>query len=201
MEIPFDKAKALLQASQVIALPTDTVYGLAAPLNSPQAIEHLFQIKGRPTKKPLTIHLSDPSQVVPFTKTLPKDFHTLAKNFWPGPLTLVIPIDPDTIPKTVRASLPTAGFRIPNHPQTLKLIKEVGPLLIPSANLSGEPAATTPQQIEEAFGADFPLLKGQPPHHGIASTILCHENNRWHLLRHGAIPKEDFIPVLGYTPE
>lgn len=201
MEIPFEEAKALLQSGNVIAVPTDTVYGLAAPLNSHQAIEYIYTLKGRPPQKPLTVHLSDLSQIFPFTKSLPKDFDTLANAFWPGPLTLIIPIDPATIPNTVRASLPTTGFRIPNHPLLLKLIDAVGPLLIPSANLSNRPPATTPQQIEAIFGPDFPILAGQPPHHGIASTILHHKENRWHLLRPGAIPPEAFTPLLGYTPE
>jgi L-threonylcarbamoyladenylate synthase len=202
MRITVDQAANILQTGGVIGAPTETVYGLAASLSCPEAIDKIFALKKRPQDNPLIIHVATVEQIIPFAKTFPPRFHELANAFWPGPLTLIIPIDPETVVQQVRAGLPTAGFRIPNHVLTGLLIEKTGPLAMPSANLSGRPSSTTLTHVEEDFGSDFPVLDGGSCVKGLESTILCYreEGSRWSIARLGALSAEAFEPVLGYKP-
>lgn len=201
MRISFDEACRRLKVGDVVGIPTETVYGLAAALNQEAAIEKIFSLKGRPPKNPLIIHLPHPNDLHHFASELTYDVEKLAKAFWPGPLTLVFPIDKQTIPERARAGLPTAAFRIPNHPLTLKVLESTGPLVMPSANLSGRPSATNPEHVETDFGLDFPVLDGGTCKHGLESTILYFAEDHWQIIRLGAIPAESFEPILGYLPD
>jgi len=201
MHISTTEASRLLNAGHVVALPTETVYGLAASLTQPEAIGRIFQLKGRPANNPLIIHLAEADQARLYSDTLPPGFTELAHAFWPGPLTLVIPIIPERIPNAVRAGLLTAGFRIPSHPLARDVIKVVGPLVMPSANLSGKPSATQAAHIEVDFGAHFPVVDGGCCSCGLESTILTYRLERWQMIRLGALPAESFTIVLGYIPE
>ncbi len=200
MLITLEQAVQILSEGGIAAVPTETVYGLAASLYHPQAIEKIFFVKGRPSNNPLIIHLADPNDLRKFVNGIPSGFDLLARAFWPGPLTLVLPIFNDSIPSNVRAGLPTAAFRVPACPLALALLQKTGPLVMPSANLSGHPSATCPEHVEADFGAKFPVLDGGSCRKGVESTILMHNGDRWRIIRQGALAAEDFNPVLNYVP-
>lgn len=200
MRIPLNDAANRLNAGGVVAVPTETVYGLAASLEHPEAIAKIFSTKGRPSDNPLIIHLSSAEAIKSYAISIPEKLVELAERFWPGPLTLVLSIKPDSIPSAVRAGLPTAAFRVPKHHQTRELLRKTGPLVMPSANLSGRPSATKAQHVESDFGADFPVLDGGECAEGVESTILIYREGKWEIIRLGAIPAEAFESVLGYIP-
>lgn len=201
MRISIEEAIVHLQKGRVVALPTETVYGLAASLAHEDAIREIFRLKGRPSSNPLIIHLADPEQIFFLSSYLPPQTAALMAGFWPGALTLVLPVHEESIPTVVRAGLPTAGFRIPKHPLVRKVLESTGPLVMPSANLSGRPSATRVEHVEEDFGIDFPCLDGLSCAEGVESTILLYQNEAWRIGRLGAIPAEACVPILGYMPE
>lgn len=200
MRINVQKASDLIKQGHVVAIPTETVYGLAASLSNLEAIEQIFTLKGRPSNNPLIIHVADNSQVVYYTKNIPEGFEELAMTFWPGPMTLVLPAESAWVPGIVRAGLDTVAFRIPSHPLALQVLADVGPLVMPSANLSGKPSATDPKHVESDFGPDFPVLDGGECLRGVESTILISQNGKWEIIRLGALSPEIFEPLLGYQP-
>lgn len=200
MRISIDQAAKILNEAGVVGVPTETVYGLAASLSHPEAIDQIFSLKKRPQDNPLIIHVVSTEQILPFAQSLPPSFQDLANAFWPGPLTMIIPIIPETINPHVRADLPTAGFRIPQHLQTRQLIEKAGPLAMPSANLSGRPSSTCASHVEEDFGSDFPVLDGGCCVRGLESTILHYRDGEWLIVRLGALSSELFESVLGYQP-
>lgn len=199
MKISLEKAADSLKSGQVAAVPTETVYGLAASLNSPSAIEKIFALKGRPLANPLIIHVADRKAIDLYVTGFPPQFELLADVFWPGPLTIVLPVN-SAVPSLARAGLPTAGFRVPSLPLTQSLLRLTGPLVMPSANLSGRPSATSPGHVEEDFGAAFPVLDGGICQKGVESTVLLFQKGEWVIVRLGALAPEAFKPVLGYEP-
>lgn len=199
MEVTFTQALDLLKRGHVVAIPTETVYGLAASLEHPHAIEEIYRLKKRPSNNPLIIHIHDIHQISQFCDGLPPLFNELAINFWPGPLSLVIPIKMDKIPSTARAGLPTAAFRIPSHPITREIIRQSTPLVMPSANLSGRPSATHASHLREDFGVSLPYLDGGVCDKGVESTILVYKDSQWQLGRLGAIPLSKLENLLGYS--
>lgn len=199
MRILLDQATSLLRSGQVIGVPTETVYGLAACLDQPTAIEHIFALKKRPRANPLIIHLADWQDVQQYVTDYPPNFELLAQTYWPGSFTCILPVHAH-VPSIVRAGLPTAGFRIPDLELTRQLIRQTGPLVMPSANLSGRPSATRPEHVEEDFGADFFVLDGGVCSKGLESTILLYHASEWVIVRLGALSAERFIPILGYQP-
>lgn len=201
MKITVDQACHILKSGGVVALPTDTVYGLACCFDDQKAVENIFHLKKRPQDNPLIVHVSDIGQVRQCCMNLPKDFEQLANVFWPGPLTLVIPCSTDRVPKQVRAGLSTCAFRQPNHPIALEVIKNVGPIVMPSCNLASKPSATESKAVEEDFGKDFPVVEGGENFKGIESTILIWQDSSWRAGRLGVHPLEDFVQVLGYRPK
>lgn len=200
MHISIDQAATLLLMGHVVAVPTETVYGLAASLYDPNAIAQIFTVKGRPSNNPLIIHLASAEQLNDYVHTLPPYTEKLTAAFWPGPMTLVLPIISEKISTSVRAGLPTAAFRVPHFPITHELIKKTGPLVMPSANLSGKPSATSATHVETDFGADFPVVDGGDCINGVESTILYWNEHQWVIIRLGAIAPEVFKPILGYIP-
>ena len=200
MKISLKETAQQLQNGGVVAVPTETVYGLAASVNQLAAIKQIFLLKGRPANNPLIIHIANFDQLKQYVANLPEGTQQLAKAFWPGPLTLVLPCNVENIPTEVRAKLTTAAFRVPNHPLTLELLTAAGPLVMPSANISGKPSATNPDHVEEDFGIDFPVLDGGNCGFGVESTILIYDDAQWQIIRLGALPAEVFESVLGYVP-
>jgi L-threonylcarbamoyladenylate synthase len=202
MIITLEESSKRLLKGDVVAVPTETVYGLAASIHHEAAVKKIFLLKGRPSNNPLITHVSSIDQVKEFAEALPKDFGLLCDAFWPGPLTLVIPVDKDKISETIRAGLSTAAFRMPNHRTALALIDKAGPLVMPSANLSGKPSSTSPDHVEGDFGKGFPVLEGDEGNctFGVESTVLIYREGRWCLGRHGAISVQALENVLGYAP-
>jgi len=201
MNVTVEKAASLLKASQPVAIPTETVWGLAARLHDEPAIRQVFFLKGRPLQNPLIIHLSDPSFLFVCCAHKPPGLHDLVSAFWPGGLTVVVPVHEKKVPSIARAGLPTAAFRIPDHKETLRLIGYAGPLVAPSANRSGSPSATTPDHIVKDFGSWLPILKATTYcRHGIESTILIWQDSAWQVGRLGAISIDAIARVLGYAP-
>lgn len=194
--ITLEKAIVLLQQGQVVALPTETVYGLAARYDSPQAIENLYQLKGRPKHKALTVNLYSAEQIRPFLLYEPKGLNELMQAYWPGPLTLVVDIRENMILPDVRSGGVSCGFRVPDHPLTRSVISEVGPIVLPSANLSGKPAAKSAQDIE--LSCAVPILDGGTCALGIESTVLAFKKGAWVILREGAISKNSLQQILDH---
>lgn len=201
MRISPQQACQELINGHVVAIPTETVYGLAASVEHPEAIRQIFTLKGRPLNNPLITHVADRSQIEPYVDSYPQKFTKLCDTFWPGPLTLVIPVKEEALSPLIRANLPTAAFRLPNHPMTQALIAQTGPLVMPSANVSGRPSATCPDHVEADFGIAFPVLDGASCRHGLESTILIWSGTEWIIGRLGAIAAQEFTPILGYEPQ
>lgn len=201
MRLNLEQAAARILKGEVVAIPTETVYGLAAKFDMPAAVQKVYELKDRPPENPLIIHVQDSASIYPFVDQVPEGFDLLAKKFWPGPLTLVVPIKKNCIVASVRAGLSTQAFRVPDHPATRALLRMTGPLVAPSANLSGNPSTVDPIQVEHDFGSDFPVLDGGRCREGIESTILVFKEGSWQVGRLGAIPQEAFYRYLGYLPK
>lgn len=199
MRVSLEEAAERLNAGGVVAVPTETVYGLAAGLDDARAVARIFALKGRPQDNPLIVHVADENQMRVLVAQVPGAFAEL-KRFWPGPLTLVLPANPNAVPAAVRAGLATVAIRMPSHSLVRELIAKTGPLVAPSANLSGRPSATAPEHVEADFGADFPVLDGGDCVGGVESTIVALHETGWEILRAGAIAAEDLIAVLGSPP-
>ncbi len=173
----------------VLAIPTDTVYGLAAPLSD---AGQLFTLKRRASGHPLPILAASLEQVTPFLEDPPPSFFALAKTYWPGALTLALPADCGKIPENVRAGRKTAAFRIPNHPIALQILRERGPLAVTSANRSGEPPATTAEEVRKIFGNQVEIIDGGTCA-GAPSTVLAWERSRWKMVREGEIFRKNIF--------
>ena len=200
MRISLLEAAERLLAGQVVAVPTETVYGLAASIKIPEAIKTIYKLKNRPLVNPLIVHIAHQEEIMHYTQEHPPGVEQLAKTFWPGPFTCILPAQEERVPAFARAHLSTVGIRIPAHPLTHQLLKITGPLVMPSANLSGRPSATLPKHVEEDFGLDFPILDGGACTQGVESTILLYQANQWMIGRLGALAPECFAPLLGYQP-
>ncbi len=181
-----------LNEGALVAFPTETVYGLGAPVFAPDTIAQVFKVKGRPQDNPLIVHISSFDQLEQIVSFYPE---RLARHFWPGPLTLILP-KKTCVPDIVSAGLPTIGVRMPNHPLALRLIDAVGePLVAPSANLSGTPSSTTAQHVRDDFGEKVFVLDGGVCTHGIESTVLALDPPT--ILRPGSVTQEELETFLG----
>jgi L-threonylcarbamoyladenylate synthase len=193
-----------LKNGQPLAIPTETVYGLAACIDQPLAIRQIFAIKGRPVNHPLIIHVSDLSMASKYAH-LTNLAMEIGQHFWPGPLTLILP-KKNTVPDEVTGGLNTVGVRIPNHPTTLAIIQGIDvPLAAPSANRFGKTSPTSPEHVLFDFNDAVPVVDGGECAVGIESTILDLSVHPPAIRRLGAISQEDlqqFIPEFGqsHTP-
>lgn len=199
MLISLEEAISLLQTAHVVALPTETVYGLAASIRFKKAVEEVYTLKKRPKDNPLITHICSKEELSPFLSEIPPGLEKLTEVFWPGPLTLVVPVN-DTFPEYVHAGYTRAAFRIPSHPLTQEVLRRVGPLVMPSANLSGRPSATAAKHVEEDFSASFPILDGGSCEKGVESTVLLFDEDVWRVGRLGSISLNEIAEVLGYIP-
>ncbi len=187
------EAAALLKRGEVVAFPTETVYGLGASIFNPNAIAKIFALKKRPQDNPLIAHISDLSEIERIAIDIPPEVELLAEAFFPGPLAIVLKKHPN-VPAIVSPGN-TIALRMPNHALARALIQLVGePLVAPSANLSGRPSPTTAEHVLEDL--DVPVLDGGPCVVGIESTVisLCEKPL---LLRPGVISQEEIESVLG----
>ena len=191
----------LLRAGEVVAFPTETVYGLGADATNSDAVLKIYETKGRPRFNPLIVHVADLEMARGLVDVSPLA-ERLAR-FWPGPLTLVLPKRPDAgLSDIVTAGLDTVGIRIPNHPLALELLRATGrPLAAPSANPSGKLSPTTADQVRRAFRDRVPVLDGGPSHAGVESTILAVTGDTITQLRAGALPRDEIETALGHPIE
>ncbi len=175
----------------MVAFPTETVYGLGANALDAAAVAKIYEMKGRPQTSPLIVHVASIETARTLVTEWPPEAEQLARKYWPGPLTLVLP-KTSAIPDIVTAGLPTVGIRVPNHPLALALIREAGvPLAAPSANRFTGLSPTTAQHVREAFGDALPVLDGGPCQVGIESTVVAIASGQITLLRPGMISIED----------
>jgi L-threonylcarbamoyladenylate synthase len=193
-----DAAVSLLRNGQVVAFPTETVYGLGAIAFEPRAIAQIFEIKGRPRFDPLIVHAENAQKAFELCANTPLVAIRLAEAFWPGPLTLVLPKRP-SIPDIVTAGLASVAVRVPAHPVALQLLAAIeAPLAAPSANRFGRASPTTSTHVQDDLGSAVELiLEGGPCERGIESTILSLLYERPRLLRPGGISLEAIQALIG----
>ncbi len=191
------RAAAFLTAGELVAIPTETVYGLAATALDSVAVAKIFAAKERPSFDPLIVHVADVAAARALTSAWSDSAERLARTFWPGPLTLVLPKS-NQIPDLVTSGLPSVALRIPNHPVALALLEAVGqPLAAPSANRFGRISPTTADHVDEQLGERIAAtLDGGPCSVGVESTVLGWDPDPI-LLRPGGIPLEALEAVLG----
>lgn len=196
MRVSLDQAIAKLKNGEVVAIPTETVYGLAADASNDDALKKIFSIKQRPADHPLIVHIGDVGQVNNWVTSFPDVAVRLAKTFWPGPLTLVLPAK-EHVSRVVRGDEPTVALRVPNHPVALELLQKSGlSLAAPSANLFTQLSPTTAQHVEAGLGDATPVLDGGPCQVGIESTIVSvTPGGNWQLLRPGMISEAQIASV------
>ena len=196
MKVSVSQAIFLLKQGAVVAVPTETVYGLAASFQNESAIEKIFTLKKRPRENPLIVHIANFEQLNFLVKKIPTRFEKL-KSFWPGPLTVVFDAETQLIPAIVRAGLETVAIRMPDHKQTLEVISQTGPLVASSANFSRQSPAICAKQVEMNFGEKFTVLDGGSCKRGTASTIIRLKEESWECLREGAFSLAELERILG----
>lgn len=202
--LPADDAQTLVIAAEIIqkgglvALPTETVYGLGADGLNPEAVAKIFQAKGRPQDNPLILHIADANQLEGLCHDIPETAYRLAEAFWPGPLTMVLPANP-IVPKCTTAGLPTVAVRCPDNAATRQIIRLSGvPIAAPSANLSGKPSTTTAAHVLHDHDGKLELIvDGGACRVGVESTIIDLTEQPPRLLRPGGITPEQLTAVLG----
>ena len=194
------RAAELLRAGRLVAVPTETVYGLAARADREDAVAAFFAAKGRPDFNPLIVHVASPATARKLAQ-FDARAERLAERYWPGPLTLVLPLQTGgAVVPAVTAGLPTVALRMPDHPALQALLAELGlPLAAPSANRSGAISPTAPEHVAASLGrAVDAILDGGPCARGLESTIVAlREDGSWQLLRAGPIPEAELAALLG----
>ncbi len=192
------RATELLRDGQIVALPTETVYGLAANAFDAQAVARIFSVKGRPARNPIIVHVASTEMARRCVSQWPAVAEKLARAFWPGPLTLVLPRTAQ-VPDVVVAGGATVGVRWPRHPVIQAVIRECGfPLAAPSANLSNQVSPTSAEHVRLHLGDRIPLiLDGGPSQVGIESSVLDVSASPPRLLRPGMIHEEALVAVTG----
>ena len=192
------KAIQILNEDKLVAIPTETVYGLAGNIYSEKAISSIFKMKQRPLFNPLIVHIPSVKHLDSIVSYIPEKAKMLSTAFWPGPLTLVLKKQPN-IPDAVTAGKDTVAVRIPNHPVTLKLLEGLDfPLAAPSANPFGCISPTSAKHVEDYFMGQLDMvLDGGACKNGIESTIVGFENNEPIIYRLGSISVEDIEAVVG----
>lgn len=191
-------AGELLKNGELVGMPTETVYGLAANALNGEAVENIFKAKGRPMDNPLIVHIADISQVEDLVSCFSEKAKALAKAFWPGALTIIMPCSKN-VPSQVTAGLNTVAVRFPSHKTALEIIKSAGvPLAAPSANLSGSPSPTTAQHVYNDLNGRIPLIiDGGESNVGLESTVITVATEIPTLLRPGGITVEQLEDVIG----
>ena len=193
-----ETAAEIIKNGDLVAIPTETVYGLGANGLDPEAVAKIFITKGRPQDNPLILHIADPKQMEMICKDIPESAYTLADAFWPGPLTMVLPAK-DIVPKCTTAGLPTVAVRCPDCEITRSIIRAAGvPVAAPSANISGKPSTTTAEHVYHDHNGKIPLIvDGGACRVGVESTIIDLTETPARLLRPGGITPEQLSAVLG----
>ncbi|MGN1387932.1 MAG: L-threonylcarbamoyladenylate synthase [Bacillus sp. (in: firmicutes)] len=193
-----EEAAALLRDNEVVAFPTETVYGLGANAKSDEAVKKIFEAKGRPSDNPLIVHISNAGQLEELVEHVPDKARMLMDAFWPGPLTLVFP-KKEVLSKTATAGLDTVAIRMPNHPLALALIEAADlPIAAPSANLSGKPSPTTAQHVDKDLNGRIRcIVDGGETGVGVESTVVDCTEEIPVILRPGGVTKEAIENIIG----
>ena len=191
-------AAGIIRRGGLVAIPTETVYGLGANGLDEAAVASIFAAKGRPQDNPLILHVAEPKEMEKFCHSIPECAYALADKFWPGPLTMVLPAR-DVVPKRTTAGLSTVAVRCPDNDATRAIIRLSGvPIAAPSANLSGTPSTTTAEHVlHDHDGKIDAIVDGGPCRVGVESTIVDLTEERPRLLRPGGITPEQLLEVLG----
>ena len=190
------EAAELLRKGELVAFPTETVYGLGADARRADSVRAVFAAKGRPADNPLIVHIADTTMLPEIASEIPEIALRLSKAFWPGPLTMVLPKQP-VIPEVTSGGLDTVGIRMPSHPVARALIEASGcPIAAPSANRSGKPSPTTAKHVmDDMDGRIAAVLDGGQCEVGVESTVICFDDAETiHILRPGLISAEDLAP-------
>ncbi len=195
------EAAALIKKGGLVVFPTETVYGLGASAFNPVACGRIFSAKGRPSDNPLIVHVCNENQLAEVAAELPAQARALKDAFWPGPLSLIVPKNPN-LPDVVTAGLPTVAVRWPRCPLALSFLHECGvAVAAPSANVSGAPSPTTFEMAKSAMlGRVEGILAGEDCEEGLESTIVGFVDGRAKILRPGSITAADLARVLGCDP-
>ena len=190
-------AAQLIRSGEIVGMPTETVYGLAADAFNESAVAKIFKAKERPADNPLIVHISDLSMISSVASELPAIAVSCAKAFWPGPLTMVLPKNPD-VPLITSGGLDTVGIRMPSHPTALALISASGtPLAAPSGNLSGSPSPTCIGHLISDMNGRIPAaIDGGICEAGVESTVIMFEQNAIKILRPGCISAQMLSTVV-----
>ncbi len=193
-----DRAAALIAAGELVAFPTETVYGLGGNACDPDAARRIYEAKGRPSDNPLIVHIAERSQLQEAARDIPPQAYRLADAFWPGPLTMILPRNPQ-IPLATTGGLDTVAVRMPNHPVALELIRCSSCMIAaPSANASGRPSPTEARHVAEDLDGRIPMiLDAGPVGIGIESTIIDLTEKELMVLRPGYISLAMLSDVLG----
>ncbi|MDA7915719.1 L-threonylcarbamoyladenylate synthase [Verrucomicrobia bacterium] len=191
------KASQLITSGGVVALPSETVYGLAADATQESAVESIYTTKGRPSHNPLIIHVADESMALEYVSAWPESAEKLAKAFWPGPLTLVLP-HKNNVSKLVTAGGETVALRLPAHPVFREVIRKVGKAIAaPSANRSNHISPTLAVHVSASLGENVIVLDGGPCPVGIESTVVDLTTSPATVLRPGSVSAEALASILG----
>jgi L-threonylcarbamoyladenylate synthase len=193
-----EQAAEILRRGGLVAFPTETVYGLGADARNGEAIKKIYAVKGRPSTNPLIVHVSGVAMAKLYSSRWPHPARILAQNFWPGPLTLVLPKSSEIVPEAT-AGLDTVALRMPDHPIAIKLIRKFdGPIAAPSANRSTHVSPTTAEHVRRELGNDVELiLDGGPCRVGIESTVLDLTSTTPRILRPGDVTREQIEKFVG----
>lgn len=192
------QAKRVLGAGELVAIPTETVYGLAGNALNPVAVASIFETKNRPSFDPLIIHVSSLSEAEKYVSDIPQALRKLADHFWPGPLTLLLPRK-DSIPDIVTSGLDRVAVRVPDHPLTLELLSQIDyPLAAPSANPFGYISPTSPQHVDAQLGDKISyILDGGKCKVGLESTIVGMETEEIVVYRLGGLEISEIEKLIG----
>lgn len=194
-----EKIKQELEKGGAVVLPTETVYGLFAKALDEKAVDHVYQLKRRPRDKALNLNVAHLDDILNFSKNQPPYLQKLVDSFLPGPLTIILEAN-DKVPYWVNSDLPTVGFRMPSHPITLELIREFGPLIGPSANISGRASGISFQEILKDFDQEVLGLEDDEYLTGQDSTIIDLSGSKVKILRQGSITREDILAKIPEIP-
>ena len=194
-----EKIKQELEKGGAVVLPTETVYGLFAKALDEKAVDHVYQLKRRPRDKALNLNVANLDDILNFSKNQPPYLQKLVDSFLPGPLTIILEAN-DKVPYWVNSDLTTVGFRMPSHPVTLELIREFGPLIGPSANISGQDSGVTYKEILQDFNQNVLGLEDDAFLTGQDSTIIDLSGSKVKILRQGSITREDILAKIPEIP-
>jgi L-threonylcarbamoyladenylate synthase len=194
-------AAELIRSGELVAFPTETVYGLGADAFQPGAVENIFRAKGRPPENALLVHISSMAQVERLVTKIPIIAKRLMDQFWPGPLSIILP-SRSSVPAIVRGGSTGIGLRMPSHPVALALIKATGPLAAPSANLYGRPSPTNAQHVaQDLDGKIAAVLDAGETGAGLESTLIDLSSENYRILRRGGTSVELIEEFLGLKIE